>query len=481
MGSLRRCAAPVITMRVYNTYTRSLETLEPANPDSVRMYTCGPTVYNYAHIGNFRAYTFEDVLRRQLKASGYTVMQVMNLTDVDDKTIRGAREKGIPLGAYTETFKRAFFDDLKTLRIEPAEHYPAATDHVPDMIALIERLLDAGHAYRAEDGSVYFRVKTFPDYGRLAHLDLSALKPEARVSQDEYDKETVGDFALWKAWDESDGDIAWDAPWGRGRPGWHIECSAMSMRLLGASFDIHTGGIDNIFPHHENEIAQSEAASGSKPFVRYWMHCGYLVVNGAKMSKSLGNFYTLRDLVERGYHGREIRYVLMTAHYRAPLNFTFEALDAARAALARLDEFRERLMSVAGAAEPAGTPPEWVSRGNRAFRDAMANDLDTPVALAALFDLIHAGNRALDARICAAGDAASALAALVDIDRVLGIMARDESPEAGPEVMELVEARTQARALRDWAAADRARDRLAALGWEVRDTPDGPKLKPSRS
>ena len=330
--------------QIYNTLTRCVEEFVPLQPPQVRLYTCGPTVYDFAHIGNFRAYVFEDLLRRTLRFRGFQVTQVMNLTDVDDKTIRGAQAAKVALGDYTRRYTDAFFEDLRALAIEPAEHYPAATAHIPEMIALIETLFQKGYAYRSEDGSVYFSIAKFKDYGKLAHLDLTGLKPGARIAQDEYQKENAADFALWKAWQSEDGDVAWDSPWGRGRPGWHIECSAMSMKYLGASFDLHTGGVDNIFPHHEDELAQSEAATG-RPFVKYWMHCAHLVVDGRKMSKSLGNFFTLRDILRRGYSGREIRYALMAVHYRQALNFTFEVLDAARGALARLDEFAERMLA----------------------------------------------------------------------------------------------------------------------------------------
>ena len=316
-------------MRVHNSLTRRIEDLVPIADNEIRLYTCGPTVYNFAHIGNFRAYAFEDVLRRTILFNGMKIRQVMNLTDVDDKTIRGANAAGVPLQDYTKTYKDAFFADLKTLNIQPAEVYPAATDHIPEMIALVERLVEKGVAYKSDDGSVYFGVRKFPGYGKLAHIDFDNQRTGARCAADEYDKENVGDFALWKAWEPSDGPVGWDSPWGRGRPGWHIECSAMSMKYLGETFDLHTGGIDNLFPHHENEIAQAEAATG-KPFVKTWMHCAHLRVNGEKMSKSLGNFFTLRDLLDKGYTGREIRYVLINAHYRSGLNFAFSALDDAR-------------------------------------------------------------------------------------------------------------------------------------------------------
>jgi cysteinyl-tRNA synthetase len=464
-----------MSFRVFNTLTRRLEEVTPADPGGLRLYTCGPTVYDYAHIGNFRAYLFEDLLRRHLEWSGFPVRHVMNLTDVDDKTIRGARQKNVPLAEFTRPFIAAFFEDIDTLHIRRAHLYPAATEHVPDMIALIGRLLDKGVAYRSEDGSVYFNIGKFPNYGRLARLDLAGLRPGARVAQDEYEKEHVGDFALWKAWDEADGAVGWEAPWGRGRPGWHIECSAMSMKHLGESFDIHCGGIDNIFPHHEDEIAQSEAATG-RPFVRYWMHCAHLVVNGEKMSKSLGNFYTLRDLLGRGYRGREIRYALIATHYRQTLNFTLEGLDGARAALRRLDEFQERLEARAGNGGDAAAEPGWVEQARTGFRAALDDDLNISEALAALFDMVHAGHKALDAGGVSAGDARAALRRMGEMDEVLGFLKADAGP-TDAEVLELLQRRAQARQARDWAAADRVRDELKARGWTVQDTAQGPKLK----
>jgi cysteinyl-tRNA synthetase len=465
-------------MQFHNTLTRRKEEFVPGEPGHARLYTCGPTVYNYAHIGNFRAYMFEDVLRRALKLAGFRVTQVMNLTDVDDKTIRGARAAGVALNAFTRTYKDAFFADLKTLGIEPAEVYPAATDHIPAMIALIQTLLDKGVAYRSDDGSVYFSVAKFPHYGCLAHLDLSGLRAGARVAQDEYEKESVGDFAVWKAWDKDDGDVAWDSPWGRGRPGWHIECSAMGMQYLGESFDIHTGGIDNLFPHHENEIAQSEAATG-KPFVTTWLHCAHLRVHGEKMSKSLGNFFTLRDLLEKGYTGREIRYVLISAHYRQSLNFTFDALVAARTALARVDEFSTRLREAG--ATPGGSvdaAPAWAKDALAAFREAIFDDLNVPPALAAVHGIVTDGNRALDAKAVSVAEASGVRAVLAECDRVLNVLQPAASGDTPPpDVQRMADERVAARKAKDFAASDRLRDAIAAAGWEVRDTPQGPKLK----
>ncbi len=457
-------------MKVFNTLSRQMEEVIPIEPGHVRFYTCGPTVYNAAHIGNFRTYMFEDLLRRYLKYSGFRVTQVMNLTDVDDKTIRGASDAGISLSDYTAPFKEMFFEDIRTLSIEPAEHYPAATDHVEQMIDLIERLLGKGLAYRSEDGSVYFSISRFPCYGCLGRIDMAGQRAGVRIAQDEYEKENVADFALWKAWDEKDGDVWWDSPWGRGRPGWHIECSAMSMHYLGESFDIHTGGVDNIFPHHDDEIAQSEGATG-KPFVKTWMHSAHLIVDGKKMSKSLGNFFTLRDIIARGYSGREVRYVLLAAHYRQSLNFTFEALDAARATLSRIDAFTGRLRSC-----PAKglALPDWAQRAESVFKASLDDDLNISEALAGLFEMIHEGNRDLDAGRLD-WNAVSVLDLVARFDTVLGVL-EPPAVELPAEIQEILDARASARKAREWGESDRLRDVLHEKGWEVRDTPEGQKL-----
>jgi cysteinyl-tRNA synthetase len=463
-------------MRFYNTLSRCLEEFSPLVPGRVGLYTCGPTVYNFAHVGNFRAYMFEDLLRRVLRHAGYAVTQVMNLTDVDDKTIKGALQAGVSLTQYTQVYKDAFFQDLKTLGIETAEHYPAATDHVPEMITLISRLMEKGFAYQSDDHSIYFSIAKFPEYGKLAHLDKSGLKAGARVAQDEYDKENLADFALWKAWDEKDGDVAWESPWGRGRPGWHIECSAMSMKYLGETFDIHTGGVDNAFPHHEDEMAQSEAATG-KPFVRYWLHCAHLVVEGKKMSKSLGNFFTLRDILAKGYSGREIRYVLLSAHYRQALNFCFDALDGARASLARMDEFRSRLDQKAGT-EPAGAHPlpPYAEHARKTFFESLEDDLSLSQAWSALFELVTEGNKAANEGLLTPADAKAIRGLLDECDSVLGVLT-PPATEAGDQVRQLASLRQEARKQKNWAEADRLRDELAKLGWMVKDTPQGPQLK----
>ena len=463
-----------MALMFYNTMGRKLEEFVPEDRESVRMYTCGPTVYNYAHIGNYRAYIFEDLLRRYIKFKGFNLVQVMNLTDVDDKTIRSSIEQGKSLNEYTQTYKDAFFEDLKTLNVEPAEYYPAATDHIPEMIAIIETLFEKGYAYQSDDGSVYFSIAKFKDYGKLANLDMDGLQSGARVAQDEYEKDSAADFALWKAWDENDGDVAWDSPWGRGRPGWHIECSAMSMKYLGESFDIHTGGVDNVFPHHEDEIAQSEAATG-KPFSRYWLHCAHLIVDGKKMSKSLGNFYTLREVLDKGFSGREIRYELLATHYRQPLNFTFTGLEGARSALRRLDEFSERLQKIAGSAAP-GNLPDWAETGKAAFIKHMDDDLNISGALGSLFDLIHAGNKAMDENTLPNEQAAGVVELMNQFDHVLGMLKAEET-QVDEKAEHLMELRQQARKDKNWAEADRLRDELQSMGWMVKDTADGPVLK----
>src|SRR3989338_3545310 len=382
-------------LKFHSTLTRKKEVFRTVKEGKVQMYTCGPTVYNFAHIGNFRAYVFEDLLRRYLKYKGYEVRQVMNLTDVDDKTIRDSQKEGISLKEFTERYGKAFFEDIKTVNIEPAEVYPKATEHINEMIQLIQVLLDKGIAYKSSDGSIYYSISKFKGYGSLAHIKVKELKAGARVKQDEYEKEQASDFALWKAWDESDGDVYWNSQFGKGRPGWHIECSAMSMKHLTKAFesgnfdaekfesiDIHTGGVDNIFPHHEDEIAQSEGCTGKK-FVNYWLHCEHLMVDGKKMSKSLGNFYTLRDLLAKGHNPKAIRYALMSTHYRKPLNFTFEELEAANTAVKKLEELKLYLDNSDGRAKAGKT----TAKAARDFEEAMDDNLNISAALAAVFNL----------------------------------------------------------------------------------------------
>jgi cysteinyl-tRNA synthetase len=462
-------------LRFTNTLSRQLEEFVPLDlaGKTVRLYTCGPTVYNHAHIGNFRAYVFEDLLQRHLEARGYDVLRVMNLTDVDDKTIRDSRKAGRALADFTAIYKAAFFEDLDALRIKRAQHFPAATDHIPKMIEMIGELERQGIAYQAEDRSVYFRIARFADYGKLAHLNLEELRPSGRVSSDEYEKESIGDFALWKAWDEADGDVRWESPWGPGRPGWHIECSAMATALLGPQIDIHCGGVDNIFPHHEAEIAQSECCTGQR-FVKYWLHCAHLMVEGQKMAKSLGNFFTLRDLTAKGWTGREVRYVLLTVNYRLPLNFTFDGLAGARSALQRIDEWVTRLEQSSQGAENLGTT--GLSAFEDSFFQCLDDDLNISGAMGQLFDLIRESNRAMNDH---ALDASSAKQLLACWQRINHVLRFERCEVAIPlEVTSLVEERQAARAAKNWAESDHIRDSIAALGWIVKDTKDGPKLTP---
>ena len=474
-------------IRFLNTYSRQLEEFEPRDAashsprdesvrpaDKIDIYTCGPTVYSRAHIGNFRAYVFEDLLQRHLELRGYKVHRVMNITDVDDKTIRGAREAKIPLSKFTEPFKQAFFEDIDTLRIKRADDFPSATDqrYIDKMIEMIAALISRGLAYQADDKSVYYRISKFPNYGKLAHFDLTQLQPTGRVKNDEYDKEHIGDFALWKAWDEEDGDVKWDSPWGPGRPGWHIECSAMATAILGDQIDIHCGGVDNIFPHHEAEIAQTEGVTG-KRFVCYWLHCAHLLVDGQKMSKSLGNFYTLPDVLEKGYSGREIRYALMRVHYRAPLNFTWEGMEESRESLGRIDEWMMRLEEKSQE-ENVQRSTSNVEPPMEKFEAALDDDLNISGALAVLFDGIRDSNRALDEQALDSMGAQKWLQWWARVDRVLDLTTtKSEIPH---EITKLAEARAQARLAKDWRKSDELRDELMARGWEARDTKDGQKI-----
>ena len=469
-----------MALRFFNTYSREIEEFEPRDPDArpIRMYTCGPTVYSRAHIGNFRAHIFEDLLQRHLELRGYKVHRVMNITDVDDKTIRGAREAGVPLAKFTAQFKEAFFEDVETLRIKRADEFPAATEqrYIARMIDMIGVLISRGLAYQAEDKSVYYRINKFPNYGKLAHFDLTQLQSTGRVKHDEYDKEHIGDFALWKAWDEEDGNVKWDSPWGPGRPGWHIECSAMSTALLGDQIDIHCGGVDNIFPHHEAEIAQSEGVTGEK-FVRYWLHCAHLLVDGQKMAKSLGNFYTVPDVLAKGYTGRELRYALLRVHYRVPLNFTWEGMGEARQTLSRIDECLGRLREVAGSARRADSRNFSGQRGVpiTRFEDALDDDLNISAALGFLFESIRETNRAMDENRL---DVASAGAWLEWWKRINTVLDLETEAEVmvPSEVWRLASERENARREKNWRRSDELREKISALGWEVRDTKDGQKL-----
>ena len=464
-------------LRIYNTMSRKIELFEPIDSSKVGMYTCGPTVYDYAHIGNFRAYVWEDLLHRYLKFKGYDVVQVMNLTDVDDKTIRRSRELGIPLDKYTQKYKEAFFEDIDTLGIERAQYYPEATKHIEEMVSLIEKLLEKGIAYRGDDGSIYYSIAKFPEYGKLSGKKPEHLIRGARISHDEYEKEQWADFALWKAWNPEDGDVFWKTSLGKGRPGWHIECSAMSMKYLGESFDIHTGGEDNIFPHHENEIAQSEAATG-KQFVKYWMHCAHLIVEGKKMSKSYGNFYTLRDLIEKGYNPMAIRYLLLSTHYRQKLNFTFDGLYASNAAVDRLTEYRNMLNEHIKSGGP-GTDnkvTDVLKKGLAEFESSMDDDLNISAALGSVFDMIRNINRIASVDGLTKPDAEYAVEVFEKINSVIGVY-KEEEREITEEMKNLIKEREKARKRKDFKTADEIREKLSEMGIEIKDTPDGTKWR----
>ncbi len=460
-----------MALQFYNTLTKRKEEFKSIEHGIVRMYTCGPTVYDYAHIGNFRTYIFEDLLRRYLKYKGYKVIQVMNITDVDDKTIRGARREGVSLGEYTARYKKAFFEDIDTLGIERAEYYPCATEHIPEMLAIIRKLVEKGVAYKADDGSIYFRVSSFPNYGMLSGKRIGELRPSGRVKADEYAKEEIYDFALWKAWDEDDGDVWWESEFGRGRPGWHIECSAMSMKYLGESFDIHTGGVDNIFPHHENEIAQSESATGKK-FVNYWLHSAHLIVNGQKMSKSLGNFYTLRDIIQMGYSPLQIRYLLISTHYRMCLNFTFDGLKASSAALDRLAEFIHMLEHLSSdEVEDNPDIANIITQMKKDFEKNLDDDLNIAPAIGSIFESLTHLNIIIRTKGISRNDAKRVQGLFAKFDLVLGIVPKTELDDL--EIARLVELRDIARKNKNYAEADKIRDELLRRGIIVEDTPKG--------
>jgi len=457
---------------IFNTLTRQKDGFKPLEQGRVKMYTCGPTVYDYAHIGNFRAFLFEDLLKRWLRYRGFQVTHVMNLTDVDDKTIKGSQQKAVQLREYTDFYVKAFFEDISKLNIELADVYPKATDHIPEMVTLIKTLLAKGIAYRGEDGSIYYAVSKFPEYGKLSHIKVGELKAGARVSQDEYAKEEAQDFALWKAWTPEDGDVYWETELGKGRPGWHIECSAMSMKYLGETFDIHCGGVDNMFPHHENEIAQSEAATG-KQFVLYWMHNEHLQVEGKKMSKRLGNYYTLRDLLAKGYDSIVIRYLLLSTHYRQQFNFTFEGLNSAKSAIDRLRNLVRRLHDTDGTGSE-GKVAMQIAHVKEFFGAAMDDDLNISIALAALFDFVRDVNNLLDSNAVSKEEASLLGGLLMQFDSVLGVIGKVEVEEALPsDIDALVQKREAARKAKNWKEADAIRAQLKAMGIVIEDTAQG--------
>jgi cysteinyl-tRNA synthetase len=473
-----------MTLEVFNTETRALSPFVPLERGKARVYACGPTIYDHAHIGNFRSFLFFDVVHRYLEASGYSVRFVMNLTDVDDKTIKGAVDAGKSVAEFTRPFGEAFLADCRTLGMLPADSYPRATDYIPGMVEFVQRLIDKKNAYVADDGAVYFSVGSFPRYGRLKGIDTSTLKAGARVAQDEYEKEDARDFALWKRAVPADeqAKAAWDSPWGRGRPGWHLECSVMSLHELGETLDMHLGGEDLIFPHHENEIAQSEAATG-KPFVRSWLHVKHLQVEGRKMSKSLGNFVTVRQLLDQGYDPASIRHQLISAHYRSDLNFTRAGLDASKSAVQRLLDFETRLHGALIAEGKVSELPRVAADALADFRAAMDQDFNTADALAALFTLVTRANAIMDTqKWVSATDAAKVRETLAAMDQVLGLLevakaARAVDPSVAEWVEERIRARAEARGRRDFAAADAIRKEITDRGIVLEDGPQGTKWK----
>ena len=458
-------------MKFYNTILRKRVDFNPIETDKVGLYTCGPTVYDFAHIGNFRAYIFEDLLRRFLEFSGNEVLHVMNITDIDDKTIRRSKEENLSLKEFTDTYTNAFFDDIEKLNIIPAHHYPRATDFIQQMIEMIQSLEEKGYTYTTSDGSVFFKIDEYSDYGKLANLDPCNLISGERVENDEYEKEECRDFALWKGLKEAEGDVYWDSPWGKGRPGWHIECSAMSVHFLGDHFDIHCGGVDNIFPHHENEIAQSCASTGSE-FVNYWLHYEHLLVDSKKMSKSLGNFYTLRDLLDKGYSTAALRYTLLTTHYRQKLNFTFEKVEASQKAINRLRELVRRLELVD---ESSIECSENISNQHIEidFGKTLSDDLNISRALGVLFTWVNDLFSALDKNEVTKEYSLIALDSMQKIDAILGVIFQDNNESLSEEIEIFIADRNKARNDKNWALADELRDKLLDMGIVLEDTPKG--------
>jgi cysteinyl-tRNA synthetase len=465
-----------MALKLFNTLSRSVQEFTPLDPagKKVGMYCCGPTVYDFAHIGNWRTFVFADLVRRTLEFSGYEVTHVMNITDVEDKIIKRVREQKTTLREFTGKFETAFLDDLKALGCREPHQKPRATEHIPEIIALIEKLVARGVAYKAADGSVYFSIEKYRGcgchYGQLLKLNLDEMRTGERVASDEYEKESVADFALWKARVPDDGEVFWPSPFGEGRPGWHIECSAMSIKALGETFDLHLGGEDLKFPHHEDEIAQSEGATG-KPFVKFWLHGAHLLVEGKKMSKSLGNFFTLRDLLAKGFTGREVRYLLLTAHYRETFNFTLDGLHGAKSALARIDEWVSKLRDIAG-----DTKCEADRRFLSTFIPTLEDDLNISSAWGVVFDWVRDTNRGMAENNISPVMAAGILAAWEKVDSVLGVGVKIET-EVPAEISTLAAARNEAKKAKDFKRSDAIRDELKAKGWVIDDTPKGIKLR----
>ena len=460
-------------IRFHNTLSGRVEDFRPITPGQVKLYTCGPTVYDFSHIGNYRAYIFEDMLKRFLQMSGLRVTHIMNITDVDDKTIRGAKARGVSLREYTEVYIQSFFDDIRALNILPADHYPRATDHIPEMVRLVRGLLDKGFAYE-KVGSVYFSIAKFPAYGRLSKIDLAGLSPGQRTEADEYEKENIHDFALWKK--AKEGEPAWEVELGPGRPGWHIECSAMSLKYLGQTFDLHCGGVDNIFPHHENEIAQSESYTGTT-FVRYWIHCHHLIVDGQKMSKSKGNFFILKDLLAQGLDPLDLRFLLLATHYRKTLNYTSETLAQAQAARQRLRDFLYELDHRTFPEGETGEVGALADDTRAKFLEGLSDDLNISTAMTALFEFVRKVNIRIAGDTLRHGDAVRARGLLVELDSVLGVLPRAAEDALPAHWLQKIQEREKARREKNYALADKLRAELLEAGILLEDSKEGVRWK----
>lgn len=460
-------------LKLYNTLTRQLEELEPLDGQQFRMYTCGPTVYDFAHLGNFRTFIFQDLLRRYILYKGFPLRHVMNVTDVEDKIIAGSKAAGVPIKEFTARYAEHFFEDMKRLRLQRPEIISYATEHIDEMVELILRLRERGYTYES-GGSTYYRISQFPDYGKLSHLDVSTLQTDGHTDADEYSKENPRDFVLWKA--RRDDEPYWDSALGPGRPGWHIECSAMSMKYLGDSFDVHCGGVDLVFPHHENEIAQSEGATGL-PFARHWIHSEFLIVQGERMAKSKGNFYTLRDLLEQGYNLTAVRYLLQSVHYRKPLNFTMEGIRQSQAALQRANDFLLRVREVPSSREENPGLTQRVQRAAADFEVALDIDMNTSGALAALFELVKEANILLDGNEVGAANRDQILRFFADANQIFDVFQTEGQSLEDKQIQSLLEERVQARRRRDYQRADEIRDLLARQGVVLEDTKEGTRWK----
>ena len=453
-------------MKFYNSLTRKKEKFIPIKKGLVGLYTCGPTVYDYSHIGNFRTFLFEDLLKRVLLAFNYEVYHVMNITDVDDKTIKKSNDENVKLGKITKKYTESFLKDLSLLRIKKADEYPLATDHINEMIEIIKVLIEKKYAYISKDGSVFFKISKYTEYGRLVKLSQTTKIEKIQLS-DEYDLDSANDFALWKSYKEEDGDVAWNSPWGKGRPGWHIECSAMSTKYLGEYFDIHCGGIDNKFPHHENELAQSVCALNTK-FVNFWLHSEFLTIEGKKMSKSLNNYYVISDLVKNGFSYEDFRFIILSAHYRSKVNFSLKRKDEAKSAIGRIEEFRQRLLDL------SKTISEKLPKEADDFNDALQDDLDTPKALAVFFNWIRLTNQKIDKKIFTKQEAEAGNRFIQYFNSIFAIL--DNKNELPDEVKLLVDSRENHRKNKEWQKSDLIRDKLLSMGWKLKDTPNGPKI-----